>query len=186
MFDGDTIFALATGKVRASPTLVGAYAAEVVAAGHRGRGAERSRCGWPAGRRGRAQMTHGRGRGQCVAKLALILCAATLCACAAPSAAPAPTRAAAVTTAVTGLPTAVASAASAGRDRVETPGASVTPVPTRSPLPPATATPAATATTPAGAAASQAPTPTATGRPPAATREAVANRRGEPASAAAA
>ncbi|MGQ9489695.1 MAG: P1 family peptidase [Anaerolineae bacterium] len=31
MFDGDTIFALATGKVRASPTLVGAYAAEVVA-----------------------------------------------------------------------------------------------------------------------------------------------------------
>ncbi len=32
MFDGDTIFALATGKVRASPTLVGAYAAEVVTA----------------------------------------------------------------------------------------------------------------------------------------------------------
>ncbi len=31
IFDGDTIFALATGKVRASPTLVGAYAAEVVA-----------------------------------------------------------------------------------------------------------------------------------------------------------
>lgn len=31
MFDGDTIFALATGQVRASPTLVGAYAAEVVA-----------------------------------------------------------------------------------------------------------------------------------------------------------
>jgi L-aminopeptidase/D-esterase-like protein len=31
MFDGDTIFALATGKVRASVTLVGAYAAEVVA-----------------------------------------------------------------------------------------------------------------------------------------------------------
>lgn len=31
LFDGDTIFALATGKVRASPTLVGAYAAEVVA-----------------------------------------------------------------------------------------------------------------------------------------------------------
>lgn len=31
MFDGDTIFVLATGKVRASPTLVGAYAAEVVA-----------------------------------------------------------------------------------------------------------------------------------------------------------
>lgn len=31
MFDGDTLFALATGKVRASPTLVGAYAAEVVA-----------------------------------------------------------------------------------------------------------------------------------------------------------
>ncbi len=30
MFDGDTLFALATGKVRASPTLVGAYAAEVV------------------------------------------------------------------------------------------------------------------------------------------------------------
>jgi L-aminopeptidase/D-esterase-like protein len=31
MFDGDTIFALATGKVRASVTLVGAYAAEMVA-----------------------------------------------------------------------------------------------------------------------------------------------------------
>ncbi|MCX7669801.1 MAG: P1 family peptidase [Anaerolineae bacterium] len=31
MFDGDTLFALATGKVRASPTLIGAYAAEVVA-----------------------------------------------------------------------------------------------------------------------------------------------------------
>ncbi len=31
MFDGDTIFALATGKVRAGVTLVGAYAAEVVA-----------------------------------------------------------------------------------------------------------------------------------------------------------
>lgn len=30
MFDGDTLFALATGKVRASPTLVGAYAAEMV------------------------------------------------------------------------------------------------------------------------------------------------------------
>lgn len=30
MFDGDTLFALATGKVSASPTLVGAYAAEVV------------------------------------------------------------------------------------------------------------------------------------------------------------
>lgn len=32
LFDGDTIFALATGQVRASPTLVGAYAPEVVAA----------------------------------------------------------------------------------------------------------------------------------------------------------
>ncbi len=31
MLDGDTIFALATGKVRAGVTLVGAYAAEVVA-----------------------------------------------------------------------------------------------------------------------------------------------------------
>ncbi len=31
LFDGDTIFALATGKVRASVTLVGAYAAEAVA-----------------------------------------------------------------------------------------------------------------------------------------------------------
>jgi L-aminopeptidase/D-esterase-like protein len=31
MFDGDTIFALATGKVRASVTLAGAYAAEMVA-----------------------------------------------------------------------------------------------------------------------------------------------------------
>ena len=30
MFDGDTLFALATGKARASVTLVGAYAAEVV------------------------------------------------------------------------------------------------------------------------------------------------------------
>lgn len=32
IFDGDTIFALATGRVHASPTLVGAYAAEMVAA----------------------------------------------------------------------------------------------------------------------------------------------------------
>ncbi len=31
LFDGDTIFALATGKVRASATLAGAYAAEMVA-----------------------------------------------------------------------------------------------------------------------------------------------------------
>lgn len=31
MFDGDTLFALATGKVRVSPVLVGAYAAEAVA-----------------------------------------------------------------------------------------------------------------------------------------------------------
>jgi L-aminopeptidase/D-esterase-like protein len=31
LFDGDTLFALATGRVRASPTLVGAYAAEVTA-----------------------------------------------------------------------------------------------------------------------------------------------------------
>ena len=31
LFDGDTLFALATGKVRASVTLVGAYAAEVTA-----------------------------------------------------------------------------------------------------------------------------------------------------------
>ena len=31
MFDGDTIFALATGEVPADPTLVGAYAAEMVA-----------------------------------------------------------------------------------------------------------------------------------------------------------
>jgi L-aminopeptidase/D-esterase-like protein len=31
LFDGDTLFALATGKVRASATLVGAYAAEAVA-----------------------------------------------------------------------------------------------------------------------------------------------------------
>ena len=31
LFDGDTLFALATGKVRASITLVGAYAAEAVA-----------------------------------------------------------------------------------------------------------------------------------------------------------
>lgn len=31
MFDGDTLFALATGGVRSSPTLVGAYAAEAVA-----------------------------------------------------------------------------------------------------------------------------------------------------------
>ena len=31
LFDGDTLFALATGKVRASVTLVGAYAAEAVA-----------------------------------------------------------------------------------------------------------------------------------------------------------
>jgi L-aminopeptidase/D-esterase-like protein len=31
LFDGDTIFALATAKVRANPTLVGAYAAEVTA-----------------------------------------------------------------------------------------------------------------------------------------------------------
>ena len=31
LFDGDTLFALATGRVRASVTLIGAYAAEVVA-----------------------------------------------------------------------------------------------------------------------------------------------------------
>ena len=31
LFDGDTLFALATGRVRASVTLVGAYAAEAVA-----------------------------------------------------------------------------------------------------------------------------------------------------------
>ena len=31
MFDGDTIFALATGEVSAGPSLVGAYAAEAVA-----------------------------------------------------------------------------------------------------------------------------------------------------------
>jgi len=31
MFDGDTMFALATGEISASPTLVGAYGAEVVA-----------------------------------------------------------------------------------------------------------------------------------------------------------
>ena len=31
MFDGDTIFALSTGEVPSHPTLVGAYAAEVVA-----------------------------------------------------------------------------------------------------------------------------------------------------------
>ena len=31
LFDGDTLFGLATGRVRASVTLVGAYAAEMVA-----------------------------------------------------------------------------------------------------------------------------------------------------------
>ncbi|PJF20737.1 MAG: peptidase, partial [Phototrophicales bacterium] len=31
MFDGDTIFALSTGEIPSHPTLVGAYAAEVVA-----------------------------------------------------------------------------------------------------------------------------------------------------------
>jgi L-aminopeptidase/D-esterase-like protein len=31
MFDGDTIFALATGKRRADPSIVGAFAAEVTA-----------------------------------------------------------------------------------------------------------------------------------------------------------
>ena len=31
MYDGDTIFALATGKIAADPTVVGAFAAEAVA-----------------------------------------------------------------------------------------------------------------------------------------------------------
>jgi L-aminopeptidase/D-esterase-like protein len=50
MFDGDTIFALATSQVRASPTLVGAYAAEVVAeAIVRAAQAAEDACGLPCG-----------------------------------------------------------------------------------------------------------------------------------------
>jgi L-aminopeptidase/D-esterase-like protein len=50
LFDGDTIFALATGKVRASPTVVGAYAAEAVCeAIRRGARAAQSACGLPCG-----------------------------------------------------------------------------------------------------------------------------------------
>ena len=50
IFDGDTIFALATGKVHASPTLVGAYAAEAVAqAIVRAAGAAVTAGGLPAG-----------------------------------------------------------------------------------------------------------------------------------------
>ncbi len=50
IFDGDTIFALATGKVHASPTLVGAYAAEAVAqAVVRAAGAAVAAGGLPAG-----------------------------------------------------------------------------------------------------------------------------------------
>jgi len=50
LFDGDTIFALATGKVRANVNLVGAYAAEVVATAIR-RGAQMAIAagGLPAG-----------------------------------------------------------------------------------------------------------------------------------------
>jgi L-aminopeptidase/D-esterase-like protein len=50
MFDGDTLFALSTGQVRASPTLVGAYAAEVVAAAIvRAALAAQDGCGLPCG-----------------------------------------------------------------------------------------------------------------------------------------
>lgn len=50
MFDGDTIFCLATGQVRASPTLVGAYAAEVVAASIiRAAQTAEDACGLPCG-----------------------------------------------------------------------------------------------------------------------------------------
>jgi L-aminopeptidase/D-esterase-like protein len=50
MFDGDTLFALSAGQVRASPTLVGAFAAEVVAAAimRAARSAEDG-CGLPCG-----------------------------------------------------------------------------------------------------------------------------------------
>jgi L-aminopeptidase/D-esterase-like protein len=50
MYDGDTIFALATGRVRASVTVVGAYAAEMVAAAIvRGACAAGAAGGLPAG-----------------------------------------------------------------------------------------------------------------------------------------
>lgn len=50
MFDGDTLFALSTGQMRASPTLVGAYAAEVVAAAIvRAARAAKDACGLPCG-----------------------------------------------------------------------------------------------------------------------------------------
>ena len=50
MFDGDTLFALSTGQVRASPTLVGAYAAEVVAAAIvQAAQAAEDACGLPCG-----------------------------------------------------------------------------------------------------------------------------------------
>jgi L-aminopeptidase/D-esterase-like protein len=52
MFDGDTLFALSTGHVRASPTLVGAYAAEVVTAAiMRAARASVDACGLPCGAR---------------------------------------------------------------------------------------------------------------------------------------
>ncbi len=60
MFDGDTIFALATGQVRASPTLVGAYAAEVVAdAIRQAAQAAESACGLPCGAALRPQRAPG-------------------------------------------------------------------------------------------------------------------------------
>lgn len=59
MFDGDTIFSLATGQVRASPTLVGAYAAEVVAAAIvRAARAAEAAGGLPAGVADAAQRIH--------------------------------------------------------------------------------------------------------------------------------
>jgi L-aminopeptidase/D-esterase-like protein len=49
MFDGDTIFALATGKKNADVNIVGAFAAEVVAeAVVRGVRAAKSAAGYPA------------------------------------------------------------------------------------------------------------------------------------------
>ena len=77
LFDGDTLFGLATGRVRASVTLVGAYAAEMVAqailaAAKLGRG-----CGRSAGRRGCARMKRNLG----VTCLVLLGCAALLAGC---------------------------------------------------------------------------------------------------------
>ena len=49
MLDGDVIFALSTGAKKADVSTVGAFAAEVTAAGDRARGEDGEVCGWVAG-----------------------------------------------------------------------------------------------------------------------------------------